>query len=172
MRSDNNHHIGQAGLDLIKSFEGCKLEAYLCPAGVWTIGYGHTHGVVKGQKITQDQADQLLIDDLDIFVKGVDQATNVPLSQNEFDALVSFAFNVGIGAFKSSTMCRLINEGKLKEAADQFDRWNKAGGKVLAGLTRRRKAEKELFLKDGQEGPKEDRTWDLAKQARDVAKES
>lgn len=145
-RTDNHNKIGQAGLELIKKFEGCKLKAYLCPAGIMTIGYGHTHGVVKNQEITQEQADQLLEDDLQIFINAVDQNTNVKLTQNEFDALVAFTFNVGIGAFKQSTLCKLINENKLELAAEQFARWNKAGGKVLPGLVRRRAAEKALFL--------------------------
>lgn len=137
--------IGRKGLELIKSFEGCRLEAYICPAGVPTIGYGHTHGVRLGQIISQKQADDLLLEDLDQFVKAVNRLVIVPLNQNQFDALVSFVFNIGIGAFTSSTLLRLLNQRAYNEAADQFKRWNKGGGKVLKGLVRRRQAEEDLF---------------------------
>lgn len=137
--------IGRKGLELIKSFEGCRLEAYICPAGVPTIGYGHTHGVRLGQIISQKQADDLLFEDLDQFVKAVNRLVIVPLNQNQFDALVSFVFNIGIVAFASSTLLRLLNQQAYNGAADQFKRWNKGGGKVLKGLVRRRQAEEDLF---------------------------
>ena len=136
----------QKGIDLIKKLEGCRLEAYKCPAGVWTIGYGHTKGVQNGQKITQAQAEEFLIEDLKVYEKAVESCVKVPLSQNQFDALVSFCYNCGSGALKTSTLLRLLNEGKYSEAGEQFLRWNKAGGKVLVGLTRRREEERELFL--------------------------
>lgn len=136
----------QKGIDLIKKFEGCRLEAYKCPAGIWTIGYGHTKGVKDGQIITQEQAEEFLREDLRIFEQAVESCVKVPLSQNQFDALVSFCYNCGSGALKTSTLLRLLNEGKYKDASEQFLRWNKAGGKVLAGLTRRREEERELFL--------------------------
>src|SRR5690606_6021729 len=135
----------QRGVDLIKPFEGLKLPAYLCPANVWTIGYGTTRGVQKGQTITAAEAERLLRADLAVFEAGVSKAVKVPLEQHEFDALVSFAYNVGLGAFQKSTLLRLLNAGDKAGAAKQFDRWNKAGGKVLAGLTRRREAERKLF---------------------------
>ena len=136
----------QKGIDLIKKFEGCRLEAYRCPAGVWTIGYGHTKGVQNGQKITQAQAEEFLIEDLKVYEKAVESCVKVPLSQNQFDALVSFCYNCGGEALRTSTLLKLLNEGKYKNAAEQFLRWNKAGGKVLVGLTRRREEEKKLFL--------------------------
>lgn len=136
----------QKGIDLIKKFEGCRLEAYKCPAGIWTIGYGHTKGVKDGMIITQEQAEEFLREDLRIFEQTVESCVKVPLSQNQFDALVSFCYNCGSGALRTSTLLRLLNEGKYSEAGEQFLRWNKAGGKVLVGLTRRREEERELFL--------------------------
>ena len=136
----------QKGIDLIKKFEGCRLEAYKCPAGVWTIGYGHTKGVKDGMIISLEQAKEFLREDLRIFEQAVEACVKVPLSQNQFDALVSFCYNCGSGALKTSTLLRLLNEGKYSSAADQFLRWNKAGGKVLVGLTRRREEEREMFL--------------------------
>lgn len=136
----------QKGIDLIKKFEGCRLEAYKCPAGIWTIGYGHTKGVKDGQIITQEQAEEFLREDLRIFEQTVESCVKVPLSQNQFDALVSFCYNCGSGALKTSTLLRLLNEGNYSEAGEQFLRWNKAGGKVLVGLTRRREEEREMFL--------------------------
>lgn len=138
--------INQAGVELVKSFEGCRLSAYRCVAGVWTIGYGSTTNVKPGMTITQAQAEALLKKDLLRFEVGVEVAVDVPLTDNQFAALVSFAFNVGLGALKSSTLLRLLNDRKYIEASMQFDRWNKASGRVLAGLTRRRAAEKKLFL--------------------------
>ena len=136
----------QKGIDLIKKFEGCRLNSYRCPAGVWTIGYGHTKGVKEGQRITQAQAEDFLKEDLKIYERAVEGCVKVPLSQNQFDALVSFCYNCGGEALRTSTLLRLLNEGRYFEAAEQFLRWNKACGKVLEGLTRRRHAERELFL--------------------------
>ena len=138
--------ISSAGLAALKAREGCKLVAYLDSAKIPTIGYGSTAGVRMGMKITQAQADALLSRDLTIFEKAVTAAVKVPLSQNEFDALVSLAFNIGAGAFQKSTLLKELNKGNRKAAADQFLRWNRAGGKVLKGLTNRRKAEREQFL--------------------------
>lgn len=134
------------GINLIKNFEGCRLEAYKCPAGVWTIGYGHTAGVKQGQKITKFQADALLIIDLEKFEKAVTKLVKKLITQNEFDALVSFTFNVGIGNFEKSTLLRLINMGQFELASKQFERWIYASGKPLNGLKKRRLAEKTLFL--------------------------
>lgn len=138
--------ISQAGLDLIKSFEGFEPEAYLCPAGVWTIGYGHTGDVVEGQSVTEEEAEELLLQDVAFAEDTVNSLVEVELSQQMFDALVCFVYNVGVGAFEQSTLLRLLNQGQMEEAAEQFLRWNKAGGKELAGLTRRREAERALFL--------------------------
>ena len=134
------------GIELIKSFEGIKTKAYKCPAGVWTIGYGHTKGVQKGDTCTMAQAIEFLKEDLRVFEGAINDLVKVELNQNQFDALVSFIYNVGSGAFEDSTMRKFLNAGHFALAAGQFDRWNKAGGVVLEGLVRRRAAEKELFL--------------------------
>lgn len=139
-------------IDLVKHFEGFYLKAYLCPAGIWTIGFGHTglmHNdgtVYAGRKIDQVQAEALLRYDLEKFSERVGKLVTVPLEQHQFDALVSFAFNVGEGALGKSTLLWKLNRYDYIGAADEFLRWNKGGGKVLAGLTRRRKAERHLFL--------------------------
>lgn len=136
----------ERGLSLIKSFEGLRLESYLCPAKVWTIGYGHTSGVKHGQTITEEQAEQFLKDDLLTFEKAV-LAHNLKLSQNQFDALVSFTYNVGGGNLNKSTLLRKVKENS-KDASirNEFMKWNKANGKALAGLTRRRKGEADLYF--------------------------
>lgn len=135
-----------AGITLVKSSEGLKLVAYKCPAGIWTNGYGHTGpDVTPGMVITQVQADALLARDLERFEAGVARLVKVPLNQNQFDALVCFSFNLGLGALQGSTLLRLLNAGDYAGAAAQFPRWNKAGGKELPGLTRRRAAEQSLF---------------------------
>lgn len=137
--------INKAGLDLVKSFEGCKLKAYVCPAGVLTIGYGSTGSHVKpGMTITQDQADELLRSDLRRFEDYVDQHCK-PATDNQFSALVSFCFNVGEGNLRTSTLRRMHKAGDYAGAQAQFARWNKGGGKVLAGLVRRREAEAKLY---------------------------
>lgn len=145
--------IGAAGLALIKSFEGLRLTAYLCPAGVPTIGYGHTgldvsHADVAAKwTITEAQAEEILRRDLGRFEKAVASCIARPLTQNQFDAMVSLAFNIGAAAFRGSSVVRRFNAGRTTEAADAFLLWNKAGGKVLPGLVRRREAERALFLK-------------------------
>lgn len=137
--------ISQRGLDLIKEFEGLRLSAYICPAGVATIGYGTTAGVKIGQTITKDRAEELLRADVEAFERHVLRLVKVKLTRGQFDALVAFVYNIGAGAFEKSTMLRQLNAGLYADAAQQFDRWNKAGGKVLAGLTRRRAAERAMF---------------------------
>ena len=138
--------INQAGLDLIKSFEGCKLKAYRDQVGVLTIGYGHTgNDVSEDQVIDQDRADQLLLNDLSRFCLGVESSVTVYISDNQFAALVSFSFNLGLGSLRSSTLLKLINEGNLDGAALEFVKWNKAGGVVNPGILRRRQAEQALF---------------------------
>jgi lysozyme len=148
---ENLHRdISPEGLDLIKHFEGLFLEAYKCPAGVWTIGYGHTGlrhkdgTVYPGRRITEADAEALLRRDMDYFEGRVASLINVPLADHEFAALVSFDFNTG--GLADSTLRRQLNSGNRSAAAEQFLRWNKAGGKVLAGLTRRRQSERNLFL--------------------------
>lgn len=135
------------GIELIKKYESCKLTAYKCPAGVWTIAYGHTYAVRPTDKITQEQADMMLICDLTEAENCINAVSRKELTQNQFDALVSFVFNVGCGAFRSSTMLKLINMGKFTQAALEFAKWNKSVGKVLEGLTKRRESERLLFVK-------------------------
>ena len=134
------------GISLIRHFEGCSLGAYLCPAGVWTIGYGHTRSVKQGDVIDQEQAEALLIEDLEEFEGYVNSMVEVALKQNEFDALVSWVFNLGPGNFKESTLLNRVNYGPMSDVPYQIKRWNKAGGKELAGLTKRRAKERELCL--------------------------
>ena len=132
----------------ISSFEGCKLTAYKCSAGVWTIGYGHTHGVREGDTCTQELANEWLIDDIRETQLLLAHYVNVPVTQNEFIALVSLAFNVGIGALMKSKLLRKLNSGDRDGAAEEFLDFDLANGKKVAGLTRRRKAEHDLFLTD------------------------
>lgn len=138
-------NISNAGIDLIKRFEGLRLKAYLCPAGVWTIGYGTTKGVKAGQRITEAQAEELLRADVEKFELAVIRTVKAPLTQNQLDALVSLAYNIGNKAFGNSTLLRLLNAGDYAGAAKQFDRWTRGGGKVLPGLVKRRAAERALF---------------------------
>jgi lysozyme len=135
----------QAGIDLIKRFEGLRLHAYICAAGVLTIGYGHTKSVRRGQQITEQQAEDLLREDLRHFEEAVERLVTVHLEQHEFDALVSFTFNVGEGALAKSTLLRKLNAGDKQDAAHEFGKWVKAGKVTLSGLVRRRKAEQALF---------------------------
>lgn len=141
-----NRKIGQAGLALIKQYEGCRLAAYRCAAGVWTIGYGHTAGVHSGMTITQAQADAYLQQDIAKFEGYVNNPAYVPiteqLNQNQFDALVSFAFNLGAGNLRK--LCKGRTAAQIAQAMTQYC---KANGKVLAGLRRRRAAEQALFNK-------------------------
>lgn len=137
--------ISQAGIDLIKRFEGCRLSAYLDPIDVPTIGYGHTEGVKMGDTITQEQADKLLAQDVAVRVRAVNSILIKPVTQGQFDALVSFAYNVGVGNLLKSTMMKMINRGEAEDAGSQLLLWDKAGGRVYPGLTRRRKAELALY---------------------------
>lgn len=143
--------ISQKCVDLVKKFEGLVLHPYLDAVNIPTIGYGNTQ-YEDGTKVTMDdppiteeRANELLMNHLSEFAEGVMARIKVPVSQNQIDALTSFSYNVGLGAFGSSTLLKLLNKGDYKGASGQFVRWNKAGGKVLAGLTRRREAERDLF---------------------------
>lgn len=153
--------IGKAGLDIIKVYEqgpegGAALESYLCPARVWTLGWGHTKGVRMGQHATLAQCEQWLLDDVADAEKAVNELVGVPLTQNQFDALVSFVFNVGRGrplghrlgaaGFEGSTLLGILNARDYDGAAKQFKRWNKGGGAVLNGLVARRADEEALFM--------------------------
>jgi len=142
--------VNKAGLDLIKSFEGLRLEAYPDPGtggDPWTVGYGSTKGVKKGMKITVQEAEQRLIMDLQDACKAVERYVTIPLNDNQFAALVSFTFNVGAGNLAVSTLLKRLNEGEYGSVPMQLMRWNRAAGKILNGLTRRRTAEGDLFQK-------------------------
>lgn len=131
---------------IVAQMEGCQLTAYRCPAGLLTIGYGHTGpDVFAGQVITQEEADALLTVDLQRACAAVARQVHVPLTDNQFQALVSFVFNIGEGAFAKSTLCRLLNAQEYPIAAGEFMKWDHGGGKVLAGLTKRREMEMMLF---------------------------
>lgn len=144
--------VTQKGIQLIKSFEGCLLNAYQDSVGIWTIGYGATYypngtKVKIGDKISQQRANELLEYHINLFAKKVLPLLSVDLTENEFSALVSFAFNLGVGALSKSTLLKKVNSNPNDlTIKDEFLRWNKAGGKVLSGLTRRRKAEAELYF--------------------------
>jgi lysozyme len=144
--------LTKQGIDLLHHFEGCKLTAYQCSAKVWTIGWGNTFyedktPVKQGDTITQDRADELFLNVVTKFSKGVSGLIQQPIAENKFSALVSFAYNVGLGNLQKSTLLRMVNANPNDAGiSEQFLRWNKAGGKELAGLTRRRQAEADLYF--------------------------
>tara|TARA_E500000081_G_scaffold133681_1_gene145492 strand:+ start:190 stop:633 length:444 start_codon:yes stop_codon:yes gene_type:complete len=135
----------QEGLALIKKFEGCRLKAYRCSANVLTIGYGHTGGVKEDDTISQPEADELLENDIAKFEEYVSDNVIVELKQHQFDALVAWTFNLGVGNLRNSTMLKKLNGADYDSIPFEMRRWNKAGGKTLDGLIRRRKAEGLLF---------------------------
>jgi lysozyme len=138
---------GINGLNLITKYEGLRLQAYKCSADILTIGYGHTAGVSANDVITEEDALFFLRQDVAETERAVSQYVHVLLTQNQFDALVSFAFNVGVGNFRTSTLLKKLNAGDDDGAIREFGRWIHAGGKTLPGLVRRREAERALFLK-------------------------
>lgn len=145
--------VNEAGIDLIKSFEGLFLKPYLDPVNIPTIGFGtikYPNGkavTMQDPAITEIQATEYLMHEVEMKASAVEKIVKVPLNDNEYAALVSFSYNVGSGALQSSTLLKMLNAGAdRKVVADQFLRWNKAGGKELPGLTRRRQAERSLFL--------------------------
>ena len=143
------NRVGPKAIAVMHHFEGCKLKAYKCPAGVWTIGYGATGaGIGPGVVWTQDQSDNRLLADVARFYRGVQKLVQVPINEFQAGALTSFAFNVGLQALAGSTLLRLLNGGQVLQASEQFMRWDRGGGKRLAGLTRRRAAEKAMFDRD------------------------
>jgi lysozyme len=145
-----NMQYSKKGLELTERFEGCKLHAYQDQVGVWTIGYGHTRGVNPGAVCTQEQAEKWLQEDVALCVADVNSHVILPdLTQGEFDALVDFAFNLGNDALNKSTLLKLVNQHQLAQAAEEFHKWDHAGGKELAGLLKRRLAEKADFLGQG-----------------------
>ena len=136
----------KACVDLVKSFEGFRAEAYKCPAGVWTVGYGTTEHVNPGDVVNEQEAEELLLNDLTDAARAIDELVDVQITQKQFDALASLIYNIGREAFRNSTLLKLLNGGKsVYEVGAQFLRWNRAGGKVLPGLSRRRAAEAVLF---------------------------
>lgn len=142
------YSLGSKGLALIKRFEGLELKAYKCPAGIWTIGYGSTGKHVKpGLVITEAQAEALLMEDAKRFEERVNRLVTVPLTQEQFDALVSFDFNTG--ALHSSTLLKKLNAGGYADVPTELNKWVKSKGKTLDGLVSRRKAEGELFMTKG-----------------------
>lgn len=143
----NDYRTAAPGLDLIKHFESLRLVAYLCPAQIWTIGYGHTKGVKPGDICTAEQAALWLVEDATVAEHAVKRLVKVPINQNQFDALVSFTFNLGGGNLSTSTLLRKLNTADYVGATLEFPRWNKGGGKVLPGLVKRRTAEQNLFSK-------------------------
>lgn len=137
--------ISDEGLSLIKHFEGCELKAYRCAANVLTIGYGSTKGVTEDMEITQEGAEELLQEEMHEYEGYINDMVKVPLEQHQFDAMVSWVFNLGSGNLSSSTLLKKLNNSEYDEVPEQIKRWNKAGGKVLEGLVRRREAEALLF---------------------------
>ena len=138
--------LAEPGLALLKSFEQCRLSAYRDSAGIATIGWGHTDGVKMTDTCSQDQADRWLVGDVQAAVNACDANAPKNLTQNQFDALVVFTFNVGVGAEAHSTLLAKLKAGDNAGAADEFLKWDHAGGVVVPGLTRRRQAERALFL--------------------------
>jgi lysozyme len=146
--------LNKAGIDLMHEFEGCSLEAYLCPANKWTIGYGNTYyengkPVQQGDKITQQEADHLFGLIAEDFAKRLRNLLRVIINENQFSALVSFAYNTGVANLKKSTLLKKVNANPLDPTiTNEFMKWNKGGGKVLAGLTRRREHEYKLYFNE------------------------
>ena len=149
MAQVNNLSYSKSGLALTEQFEGLRLTAYQDSVGVWTIGYGHTGSDVHpGLTITQMDAEALLLQDVSTSARCVNQLVTITLSQNEFDALVDFVFNLGKGAFAGSTLLKDLNAGDIAGAVGEFQKWDHAGGRVLAGLLQRRLGEASLFQTD------------------------
>jgi GH24 family phage-related lysozyme (muramidase) len=143
---EKNMETSENGIELIKEFEGKRQVAYQDEAGVWTIGYGHTKDVYKGQLIIESRADKMLAEDLKVYEGIVNEQVKVPLNQNQFDALVSWTFNLGEKNLKKSTMLKKLNEGDFDSVPTEMKRWNIVAGKVSKGLINRREAEVSLFL--------------------------
>lgn len=138
----NNHlKTSAAGIELIKKYEGFRAKAYVCPAGVLTVGYGTTRNVYRGMVVNEQQATNLVYQDVEEFEREIKKSVTVPLRQCQFDALVCFVYNVGSGNFRSSTLLKRLNDEGYSEVPGQLLRWNKAGGRVLEGLNRRRTSE-------------------------------
>lgn len=139
-------NISAKGIALIEQFEGLRMHAYQDGAGIWTIGYGHTSGVKPGDVCTSAQADEWLDSDIAQAERAVNTMARVPMTQGQFDALVSFTYNLGGNALQGSTLLRLLNAGATQIAASEFPKWDHVAGAVSAGLLKRRVAEQALFL--------------------------
>ena len=151
---ENERNLSENGLSLITKFEGIATTAYICPAGVVTIGIGETdtfsltgEKITLGMTITENQAKESFRIAVKKYEAAVNESVEISLNQNQFDALVSLTYNIGINGFKNSTLLKLLNQNKIEEASEQFERWVYANGKILVGLVNRRKEEKALFLK-------------------------
>lgn len=140
--------LSERGHEKLKHFEGLRLTAYMDVAGVWTIGFGHTGGVRPGTRISHEEAEAMYYRDVMVAERCVRTKVTVTINQNQFDALVSFVFNVGCGAFGRSTLLRHLNQGDHPTASKEFTRWNRAGGRVVRGLKVRREAEQMLFREE------------------------
>ena len=138
-------NISEEGISLIKNYEGCRLESYQDSVGVWTIGFGHIKDVKEGDKINQDEAENLLKEEMPEYEGYINNMVEVPLDQCQFDALVCWVYNLGPTNLRESTLLKLLNAGDYHTTPSQIKRWNKAGGKTLQGLIRRREAEALLF---------------------------
>ena len=138
-------NISKEGLALIKRFEGCELKAYRCPANVLTIGYGHTKNVTEDMEITQQEANDMLDEELIEYCEYIDKMVKVSLNQNQFDALVAWIYNLGPTNFRNSTLLTVLNQERYSDVPEQIKRWNKADGKILDDLIKRREAEALLF---------------------------
>jgi len=143
--NEETMQISEEGTSLIKSYEGCRLEAYQDSVDVWTIGYGHTKGVKEGDKINQEEAEYMLQEEMIEYEGYINDLVEVPLEQCQFDALVCWVYNLGPTNLKKSTLLKVLNEEDYNGVPEQIKRWNKAGGVILGGLVKRREAEANLF---------------------------
>ena len=141
----NKMKISEDGLELIKKFEGCETTAYQDSVGVWTIGFGHTKGVEEGQTCSIEDAESMLADEMDEYEGYINNMVKVDLQQHEFDALVSWVYNLGPTNLGESTMLKVLNGGQFDRVPEEMNRWTRAGGKILEGLVRRRQAESLMF---------------------------
>ena len=141
----NKMKISEDGLELIKKFEGCETTAYQDSVGVWTIGFGHTKGVEKGQTCSIEDAESMLADEMDEYEGYINNMVKVDLQQHEFDALVAWVYNLGPTNLGESTMLKVLNGGQFDRVPDEMNRWTRAGGEILEGLVRRRQAESLMF---------------------------
>lgn len=137
--------ISSEGIELIKKFEGCETTAYQDSVGVWTIGFGHTKGVQEGQSCSMQDAETMLSEEMDEYEGYINSMVDVDLNQNEFDSLVAWVYNLGPTNLRESTLLKILNAGDKDGIPEQINRWNRAGGKILQGLVRRREAESLMF---------------------------